>query len=116
MRKIILLPIMALLSLNLSMAQFICGISPKVKEAGDVMTKDKGNSKDASIVGDYREQGTGWVLLPDHTGAVFIKNIQVNELIWALDNNNGNLALAVLVLKNGLDDKWQKNNSSPAGI
>ncbi len=104
MRKIILLPIMALLSLNLSMAQFICSISPKVKEAGVVMTKDKGNSKDASIVGDYREQGTGWILLPDHTGAVFIKNIQVNELIWGLDNNNGNLALAVLVLKNGLDD------------
>ncbi len=99
MKKIILLPIMALLSLNISMAQFICNISPKVKEAGDVMTKDKGNSKDASIVGDYRVQGTGWVLLPDHTGAVFIQNIQVNELIWSLGNNNRNLALVMLVLK-----------------
>ena len=104
MRKNILLIIIALFSANLSLAQFICNISPEVKEAGEVMTKGKGNSNDASIIGDYREQGTGWVLLPDHTGAVFIKNLQISELIWGLDNNNGNLALAVMFLKNELDE------------
>lgn len=101
MRKNILLIVITLLSANFAMAQFICNISPYVKETGNVIIKDRSNSKDSSIAGDYREHGSGWILLNDHTGAFFVRNIQLTELNWGLDETNGNLSLAVVSYKEG---------------
>ncbi len=102
MKKIILFLFTAMISVNITWAQFDCQIIPKVKEAGDVMTKTKSHSKDSSIIGDYRENGTGWVLLPDHTGAVFIQNVQISQLLWALVDSEKGLMLGILTVKNEL--------------
>lgn len=98
MKKHILLLIIVTLSVNHARAQFICNITPKVKEVG-VAFNEKSHIKDASIIGDYREDGSGLVFLPDHIGAVFIHNIQVSELLWALGEADGNLTLVVLIPK-----------------
>lgn len=99
MRKNILVLIVALLSVNISRAQFICKISPEVKELGDLMTKVYKPIENDLIVGDYRENGTGWILLPNHTGAVFSQNKQTNELLWVLENIKGSIGIEIDILK-----------------
>lgn len=112
MKKNMIVLFIALFLVNVSTAQFICSISPKTKEVGDEITKAKRNSKNAAIVGDYRENGTGWILLNDHTGGFFIENIQTNELLWVLGDINGNLGLEITSLKKELDkeNKLQAEN------
>lgn len=92
-----------LLVVNLSNAQFICTISTKVKEAGDAITQLKSHKEDGSLIGDYRENGSGWVFLPNHIGAFFLQNIQVNELVWALTDTEKGLLLDITSFKKGLD-------------
>lgn len=107
MKNIIIILLIALFSTNILSAQFICRISPKVKEVGDSITKEKKNSQDNAIVGDYRIEGNGWILLPDHTGAMFIENIQVNELIWILGDIDGDLGIEITSLKDELDSDYK---------
>lgn len=102
MKKNIILILITILFTNLSQSQIICNISPKVKEAGEAITKKSGNKNDLSIIGDYRINGNGWILLPDHTGANFIKNIQTNQILWTLGNINGNIGLEIMFIKNEL--------------
>jgi len=103
MRKCTLILIIGMLSINLTMAQFICSISSKVKEVANEMVKKSTNSKDNLIIGDYRVHGTGWILLPDHTGAYYIQNVQLSELVWGLAEEKGNLILLINVFENELN-------------
>lgn len=107
MKNNIIILVIALLSANLSSAQFICKISPKVKEVGDSLSKEKKNPKDKQIIGDYRISGNGWVLLPDHTGAYFIENVQVNELLWLLGDIDGDLGIEITSLKDELNSEYK---------
>lgn len=102
MKKRITIIIATLLCTNYSIAQFICKISPKVNDVGDIISKQKGNSNDALMVGDFRKNGSGMVLLPNHTGAVFLENSQINQIIWLLDYVDGNLEMEVSFFKNGV--------------
>ena len=103
MRKFTLILLIGMLSANLTMAQFICNISSKVKEVADEIVKKSTNSKDNLIIGDYRVHGTGWILLPDHTGAYFIQNVQLSELVWGLAEEKGNLSLLINVFEKELN-------------
>ena len=109
MRNSIIFIFIAFISSNISSAQFICRISPITKKVGDEITIEKRNPKDAAIVGDYRAEGNGWILLPDHTGALFVENIQVNELLWVLGDIDGDLGIEITTLKDELsaDNKLQ---------
>lgn len=103
MRNSIIFIFIAFISSNISSAQFICRISPITKKVGDEITIEKRNPKDAAIVGDYRAEGNGWILLPDHTGALFVENIQVNELLWVLGDIDGDLGIEITTLKDELN-------------
>lgn len=109
MRNSIIFIFIAFISSNISSAQFICRISPITKKVGDEITIEKRNPKDAAIVGDYRTDGNGWILLPDHTGSLFVENIQVNELLWVLGDIDGDLGIEITTLKDELsaDNKLQ---------
>ena len=102
MNKYILIILIVFLT-TFSFSQFLCNISPKVKEAGDIITKGKSNSSDVLIIGDYRMNGSGWVLLPDHTGGFFIENVQSNEILWVLGDINGNIGIEITTFKNELN-------------
>lgn len=99
MKNSIAIVILSLLAVHVTTAQFNVNVSPQVKAKGNTITKQKGSSNDASIAGDYRENGTGWIFLPDHTGAAFVKNIQKNELIWNLEDINGIPGIKIINFK-----------------
>lgn len=111
-KKNYIIIVITILIVNITSAQLICNISPKVKEVGEEITKEKGSSKDSSVIGDYRINGTGWILLPDHTGAVFIENIQINEIIWISGEINGNQGLEITNLKQELDSNNKLQSDS----
>ena len=72
------------------------------------MGKKYSHVKDVSIVGDYRDNGSGWVLLPDHTGAYFIQNVQSSEFMWTLYEQPKGLCLGIVVFKNTLSDDGKR--------
>lgn len=104
MKKNIVL-LLVLISVNISWSQILCNISPTTKKVGDELTKEKNNANDSKITGDYRIEGNGWILLPDHTGGLFIENVQVNELIWVLKDLDGRLGIEVTTIKDELSSE-----------
>lgn len=114
MRKFTLILFIGILSSNLIMGQFICSISSKVKEVGNAIIDKSKNAKDKLIEGDFREHGTGWILLPDHTGAYFLQNIQVSQLVWALVEDNANLELFINVFENELNSNGKLQTKNQA--